>query len=140
MIKQVWYPGLPSHPDHYLARKIFTSGGPNSTSGRSKMQTFGGMRTPLPHCPTPALPVRLRLKQVVYIFRMREQCVQRAVAGDAVPDRGCAAERERLARSCGVSGQGQRVRRRFRQGAGSECASFQPAQEQGRTPKACWRA
>ena len=43
MIKQVWYPGLPSHPDHYLARKVFTSGGPNSTSGRSKLQTFGGM-------------------------------------------------------------------------------------------------
>ena len=86
-------------------------------------------------------PVRLLLKQgCLHFLYARAQCVQRAVAGDAVPDRGCAAERERLARSGGVSGQGQRVRQRFRQGAGSECASFQPAQEQGRTPKACWRA
>ena len=44
----MWYPGLASHPDHELAKRVFTSGGhftsggPNSTSG-NKQQTFGGM-------------------------------------------------------------------------------------------------
>ena len=32
--------GLPSHPDYELAKKVFTSGGPNSNA---RQQTFGGM-------------------------------------------------------------------------------------------------
>jgi len=41
MVAECFYPGLPSHPDHELAKRIFTSGGPNSSKGRE--QTFGGM-------------------------------------------------------------------------------------------------
>lgn len=41
MIKTTFYPGLPSHPDHELAKKIFTSGGHGCLSRRS--QSFGGM-------------------------------------------------------------------------------------------------
>lgn len=41
LIAQTFYPGLPSHPDHELAKRVFSSGGPDSTEGRD--QTFGGM-------------------------------------------------------------------------------------------------
>jgi len=41
MISTLYYPGLASHPDHELAKKQFTSGGPNSVG--SHAQTFGGM-------------------------------------------------------------------------------------------------
>lgn len=41
MIESVFYPGLPSHPDHELAKKIFTSGGAGCMSRRQ--QSFGGM-------------------------------------------------------------------------------------------------
>jgi methionine-gamma-lyase len=40
LIAQTWYPGLPSHPDYELAKKVFSSGGPKSEAGK---QTFGGM-------------------------------------------------------------------------------------------------
>ena len=40
LIETLYYPGLPSHPDHELAKRVFTSGGPNSNSAK---QTFGGM-------------------------------------------------------------------------------------------------
>lgn len=41
MISEVFYPGLPSHPDHGLAKRIFTSGGADNMVRRG--QTFGGM-------------------------------------------------------------------------------------------------
>ena len=41
IIEACYYPGLPSHPDHELAKKVFTNGGPNSMKGRG--QTYGGM-------------------------------------------------------------------------------------------------
>lgn len=41
LIKDVYYPGLPSHPDHELAKRIFTSGGDGCMSRRP--QSFGGM-------------------------------------------------------------------------------------------------
>lgn len=41
MIADVYYPGLPSHPDHDLAKRIFTSGGAGCNSRRP--QSFGGM-------------------------------------------------------------------------------------------------
>jgi len=41
LIAQTFYPGLPSHPDHELAKRVFTSGGPGSDSAAG--QTFGGM-------------------------------------------------------------------------------------------------
>ena len=40
LIETLYYPGLPSHPDHELAKRVFTSGGPNSNA---REQTFGGM-------------------------------------------------------------------------------------------------
>ena len=40
LIETLYYPGLPSHPDHELAKRVFTSGGPNSNAAK---QTFGGM-------------------------------------------------------------------------------------------------
>jgi methionine-gamma-lyase len=40
LIESTFYPGLPSHPDYELAKKVFTSGGPNSNA---RQQTFGGM-------------------------------------------------------------------------------------------------
>jgi len=40
LIETMYYPGLPSHPDHELAKRVFTSGGPNSNA---REQTFGGM-------------------------------------------------------------------------------------------------
>jgi hypothetical protein len=40
LIQTLYYPGLPSHPDHELAKRTFTSGGPNSNS---REQSFGGM-------------------------------------------------------------------------------------------------
>ena len=42
MIASTFYPGLPSHPDHELAKKVFTSGGPGSSLSR-RTQSFGGM-------------------------------------------------------------------------------------------------
>eukprot|EP00308_Calcidiscus_leptoporus_P008595 CAMPEP_0119380740 /NCGR_PEP_ID=MMETSP1334-20130426/57898_1 /TAXON_ID=127549 /ORGANISM="Calcidiscus leptoporus, Strain RCC1130" /LENGTH=465 /DNA_ID=CAMNT_0007400671 /DNA_START=98 /DNA_END=1495 /DNA_ORIENTATION=+ len=41
LIASNFYPGLPSHPDHELAKKVFTSGGPGCLSRRG--QSFGGM-------------------------------------------------------------------------------------------------
>lgn len=41
LIASTFYPGLPSHPDHELAKKVFTSGGSGCMSRRE--QTFGGM-------------------------------------------------------------------------------------------------
>jgi len=41
LVEQTFYPGLPSHPDHELAKRIFTSGGPGCMSRRE--QSFGGM-------------------------------------------------------------------------------------------------
>jgi len=41
MIAQTFYPGLESHPDHELAKEVFTSGGAGCMSRRS--QSFGGM-------------------------------------------------------------------------------------------------
>ena len=41
MIEKMFYPGLPSHPDHELAKKVFTSGGDHLRAKRG--QTFGGM-------------------------------------------------------------------------------------------------
>lgn len=41
LIKTVYYPGLKSHPDHELAKKVFTSGGAGCMSRRP--QSFGGM-------------------------------------------------------------------------------------------------
>ena len=40
MVSAMFYPGLPSHPDHELALGVFTSGG----CRREKEQTFGGIR------------------------------------------------------------------------------------------------
>ena len=41
LIESTFYPGLPSHPDHELAKEIFTSGGVGCMSRRQ--QSFGGM-------------------------------------------------------------------------------------------------
>jgi len=41
LISANFYPGLPSHPDHELAKKIFSSGGEGCMSRRQ--QSFGGM-------------------------------------------------------------------------------------------------
>eukprot|EP00325_Prymnesiales_sp_UTEX-LB-985_P002984 CAMPEP_0174713492 /NCGR_PEP_ID=MMETSP1094-20130205/14130_1 /TAXON_ID=156173 /ORGANISM="Chrysochromulina brevifilum, Strain UTEX LB 985" /LENGTH=492 /DNA_ID=CAMNT_0015912673 /DNA_START=12 /DNA_END=1490 /DNA_ORIENTATION=- len=41
MIESTFYPGLPSHPDHELAKQVFTSGGEGCLSRRA--QSFGGM-------------------------------------------------------------------------------------------------
>ncbi len=41
MIESTFYPGLPSHPDHELAKKVFSSGGDITRNKRG--QTFGGM-------------------------------------------------------------------------------------------------
>mmetsp|Transcript_2422 Transcript_2422/g.8127 ORF Transcript_2422/g.8127 Transcript_2422/m.8127 type:complete len:453 (-) Transcript_2422:346-1704(-) len=41
LVEQVFYPGLPSHPDHELAKRVFSSGGPGCRSRRA--QSFGGM-------------------------------------------------------------------------------------------------
>lgn len=41
LIASTYYPGLPSHPDHELAKRIFTSGGPKLMARRG--QTFSGM-------------------------------------------------------------------------------------------------
>ena len=41
LIATTYYPGLPSHPEHELAKKVYTSGGPGCMSRRN--QTFGGM-------------------------------------------------------------------------------------------------
>lgn len=41
LIAKTFYPGLPSHPDHELAKEVFTSGGPGCRSRRP--QSFGGM-------------------------------------------------------------------------------------------------
>ena len=41
MIETMYYPGLPSHPDHELAKKVFSSGGDSLRAKRG--QTFGGM-------------------------------------------------------------------------------------------------
>ena len=41
LIESTFYPGLPSHPDHELAKEVFTSGGAGCMSRRE--QSFGGM-------------------------------------------------------------------------------------------------
>ena len=41
MIASMFYPGLPSHPDHELAKTVFSSGGDVNRARRG--QTFGGM-------------------------------------------------------------------------------------------------
>jgi len=41
MIERMFYPGLPSHPDHDLAKRVFSSGGDKLRAKRG--QTFGGM-------------------------------------------------------------------------------------------------
>ena len=43
MVKQVFYPGLPSHPDYELAKRTFRSGRDDDTDGDAMSQTFGGM-------------------------------------------------------------------------------------------------
>lgn len=41
LVESMFYPGLPSHPDHELAKRIFTSGGAATMARRG--QSFGGM-------------------------------------------------------------------------------------------------
>ena len=41
LVEAMFYPGLPSHPDHELAKRIFTSGGASTMARRG--QSFGGM-------------------------------------------------------------------------------------------------
>ena len=41
LIASTFYPGLPSHPDHELAKRVFSSGGEGCMSRRN--QSFGGM-------------------------------------------------------------------------------------------------
>jgi len=41
LIQTVYYPGLPSHPEHELAKSVYTSGGAGCMSRRK--QSFGGM-------------------------------------------------------------------------------------------------
>jgi len=41
MVAANFYPGLPSHPDHELAKKVFSSGGSGCMTRRA--QSFGGM-------------------------------------------------------------------------------------------------
>lgn len=41
LIDSTFYPGLPSHPDHELAKRMYTSGGEVTRARRG--QTFGGM-------------------------------------------------------------------------------------------------
>ena len=44
MVKQVFYPGLPSHPDYELAKRTFRSGRDDDADADNTMpQTFGGM-------------------------------------------------------------------------------------------------
>ena len=40
-VRRTYYPGLESHPEHELAKTVYTSGGPGCMSRRP--QTFGGM-------------------------------------------------------------------------------------------------
>ena len=40
-IETTFYPGLPSHPEHELAKSVYSSGGPGCMSRRE--QSFGGM-------------------------------------------------------------------------------------------------
>lgn len=60
MIKEMYYPGLPSHPDHELAKSVFSSGGDALRAKRG--QTFGGSACLLdPHTlPRPALTCWVR--------------------------------------------------------------------------------
>jgi len=43
LVAQVFYPGLPSHPDHELAKRSFRSGRDGPEDADSMPQTFGGM-------------------------------------------------------------------------------------------------
>lgn len=43
MVKQVFYPGLESHPDFHMADKIFRSGRDDDAEEDEVKQTYGGM-------------------------------------------------------------------------------------------------